>query len=67
MNGFPYNLVAWKSFKQKGKIDEFYFHKNFCMAKKTHQRSKRENFKKISNQWQELQNILNNFENFEIF
>lgn len=34
MNGFPYNLVAWKSFKQKGKTDEFYFHKNFYMAKK---------------------------------
>ena len=44
MNGFPYNLVAWKSFEQKGKIDEFYFHKNFCMAKKKrHQCSKREN------------------------
>ena len=34
MSGFPYNLVTWKTFKQKGKIDEFYFHKNFCMAKK---------------------------------
>ena len=36
MSGFPYNLVAWKTFKQKGKIDEFYFHKNFCKAKKRH-------------------------------
>ena len=34
MSGFPYNLVAWKTFKQKGKIDEFHFHKNFCKAKK---------------------------------
>ena len=50
MNGFPYNLVAWKSFKQKGKTDEFYFPKKFYMAKKKrHQCSKRENLKKISN------------------